>query len=175
MTKAEFATIANVLRTFYPKENLIPTEEALTLWHGFLKDLDYAAVSSAIQKWVATNKWSPSIAEIRAEVVKIEHGETPDWGEGYDQMRKAISKFGYMNEDQALDYLDGITKETVKRLGWMNICTSADEVTLRANFRMIYETLAKRKQTDDQTPPAVKERIRAISEKLAPGIEVKNG
>ena len=64
MTKQEFSMYAMALRTFYPKEKLLQTKEAMELWYQLLKDLPYAKAESDLIKWAQYNKWSPSIAEI---------------------------------------------------------------------------------------------------------------
>ena len=179
MTIKEFGVLVDVLKTFYPKENLFPTEEAVTLWYGFLKDLDYPVVSSVIQKWVSTNKWSPSIAEIREQAVMVEYGNVLSWGEAWQTVVDAIHHYGHYQIDKALASLDPITLKAVNCLDFERLCASTNQDVDRANFRMIYDELVKREMEDAQTPPAVRERIasltKSISEKLAPGIEEKHG
>ena len=160
--------MANAIKTMYPKETLFPNEAATEMWYGFLKDIDYHTASAAVQKWISTNKWSPTVADIRQLSSEITMGAAPDWGEGYAEMRKAIGRYGYMNEDEALESLSEITRATVKRMGWMNICMSENEDTQRANFRMIFEEVARRKREDAQMPKAVRDRINQLSERLAP-------
>lgn len=165
MTRDQFLVLAAAIKSLYPKDGLFANDQAIDIWFMLLKDLDYDAATSAVMTWSANNKFAPSLAEIRELALEAKNGKEPDWGEGYDAMRKAISKYGYMNEEAALDSLDGITKDTVKRLGWMNICMSENEMSLRANFRDIFQMLAKRKKQDDQTPQFVKDHIEQIAQK----------
>ena len=65
MTRIEFATFAMALKTYYPRENLLPNEQALELWFRQLQDISYQVAEVGLHKWVALNKWSPSIADIR--------------------------------------------------------------------------------------------------------------
>lgn len=71
MTKQEFMQIAGALKTYYPKDSLLPNEQAVALWYDLLKDLEYRETVAAIKKWVMNNKWPPTIAEIR-EAVKTQ-------------------------------------------------------------------------------------------------------
>lgn len=64
MTEQEFAKFAMGLKTYYPRENLLPNRPAMELWYRQLQDLPYEVAETALNKWVSTNKWSPSIAEI---------------------------------------------------------------------------------------------------------------
>ena len=159
MTKKEFMLFASALRTYYPKENILPNTQAVELWYKQLQDLDYKVLVITLNKWVATNKWSPSIADIRAEAATITQGKVKDWGEAWQDVLKAIRCYGSYREEQALESLDDITRQAVKRLGFINICQSENITHDRANFRMIYEQITERGKQDAQLPPKLKELI----------------
>ena len=95
MDKKEFALFASALRTYYSKENLLPNSQAMELWFRQLMDIPYPVAEATLNKWVATNKWSPSIAEIRELAAEIQNGKLPDWGEAWEETCKAISRYGY--------------------------------------------------------------------------------
>lgn len=71
MNKKEFAAFAMALQTYFPREQLLPNKQAMELWYRQLKDIPLQIAEMALQKWVATNKWSPSISEIFSMVEKI--------------------------------------------------------------------------------------------------------
>lgn len=159
MTKQEFATLAMAIRTYYPKEQILPNQQAMELWYRELQDIPADVAEAALRKWVATNKWSPSIAELREMAAEVRHGEIPDWGEGWEQVLTAIRRFGSYREREALDSLDPMTRTCVQRLGFRNICMSENISTDRANFRMMYESLAEREQTRQQVALPLQEVI----------------
>lgn len=144
MDKEEFALFAMALKTYYPRDGLLPNQQALDLWFKQLCDLDYKIAEIALNKWVATEKWPPTIADIREQAAIIEVGELPDWGECWAKVTKAIRRYGSYNPREALDSLDDLTRRCVERLGFVNLCMSTNEAADRANFRMIYEQLAQR-------------------------------
>lgn len=150
MTKQEFATLAMAIRTYYPKEQILPNKQAMELWYRELQDIPANVAEAALRKWVATNKWSPSIAELREMAAEVRNGEIPDWGEGWERVLTAIRRFGSYREREALDSLDPMTRTCVQRLGFRNICMSENISYDRANFRMMYESLAEREQTRQQ-------------------------
>lgn len=156
MIKNEFAIFASALKTYYPRENLLPNTQAMELWFKQLEDIPYKVAETALNKWVATNKWSPSIADIRAQASEIVNGAIPDWGKGWEQVENAIRRYGTYREGEALESFDEITRQAVNRLGFKNICLSENPQADRANFRMIYEELAQRKKQDDQVPEQIK-------------------
>lgn len=150
MTKNEFATLASALKTYWPRENLLPNNEAMTLWYEELKDLDYQVAQTAIRKYVQTSKFPPTIAEIREMSAAVVHGTPLDWSEGWQRVIYCIGKYGYLGEAEAIWAMDEITAECVKRIGWYNICTSDNIMADRANFRTIFQTIAERKRKEEQ-------------------------
>lgn len=162
MDKKEFSLFVMALKTYYPKENLLPNAQAMELWYKQLQDIPYRVAEAALNKWVATNKWSPSIAEIRETAATILSGDVPDWGNGWEQVLKAIRQYGSYRVQEAMETFDPITAQCVKRLGFKNICMSENISTDRANFRMIYEQLTERKQKEAQLPENLKMLISEI-------------
>lgn len=162
MTRKEFAFLAAALKTYYPREALLPNDQAMELWYRQLEDIPYKIAEASLNKWVATNKWSPSIADLRELSSGIQFGEVPDWGEGWKLLQRAISKYGSYRQQEAMAMLDDLTRQTVERLGFRNLCLSENQETDRANFRMIFEQLANRKRQEAQLPKALQELIEGM-------------
>lgn len=156
MDKKQFATFAAALKTYYPREQLLPNNQAMELWFRQLQDIPYEVAEAGLNKWVATNKWSPSIADIREMSTTVTAGDIPDWGNGWEQVLRAIREYGSYNIKKAMDSFDPITRKCVERIGFKNICMSENISADRANFRMIYEQLAQRQQTDRLIPEKLK-------------------
>lgn len=140
MDKREFAVIMAALKTYYPKENLLPNQQAMELWYDMLKDLTAEQLTYSLKKWVALNKWAPSISDLRAGVLP----EQADWSEAWGKVLDAIRYHGITEEQEALEGLDDTTRMVVTRLGFRNLCMSENISVDRANFRMIYEQEQKR-------------------------------
>lgn len=166
MNKQEFALFASALRTYYPKESILPNQQAAELWYRQLQDLDYKIAEIVLNKWVATNKWSPSIADIREQAAGLTAGAPKDWGDAWESVRNAVRRYGSYREVEALESLDDLTRQAVKRLGFKSICMSENIAAERANFRMIYEQLEQRAKQDSQIPPRLKKLISSAVEKL---------
>lgn len=162
MTKQEFSMFAMALKTYYPKEALMPNQQAVELWHSQLYDISYEVARAVLNKWVAVNKWPPTIADIREQAADIVTGELPDWSEGWEQVLKAIGKYGMYRQQDALNSMDEITRKCVERLGFINICTSENISADRANFRAIYESLAERQRRHMQIPDSTKVLIQQL-------------
>lgn len=157
MNKKEFMLFASALKTYYPKEKLIPNEQAIELWYMQLQDIPYKLAEVVLNKWVATNKWSPSIADIREQATLLTNKEAnKDWGEAWNDVIKNIHYYGYYRADEGVEHLTGLTKEVVKRIGYTNLCQSDNATADRANFRDIYIMLQEREKQDAQIPPKLK-------------------
>lgn len=156
MNEKEFATFAMALRSYYPREKILPSDEAMDLWFMELKDIPFNIAQAGLRKWVSSNKWSPSIAEIREMATSITLGEIPDWGEAWKEVQLAIRRYGRYEAKKGIESLSPLTKQAVERIGFNNLCISENESADRANFRMIYEQLAERKKKDAQMPMTLK-------------------
>lgn len=165
MTDKEFFIFVSALKTYYPRENILPNNQAIELWFRQLQDIPYHVAEASLNKWVATNKWSPSIADIREMASTIQEGEIPDWGDGWEQVIMAIRRYGMYRVGEAMESFDSITKQCVERLGFKNLCMSENINQDRANFRMIYEQLSERKKKDAKIPVKLHQLIGEIQKK----------
>lgn len=158
MTRKEFAKFCMALKTFYSRENLLPNNEAIELWYGQLQDIPFELAEAVLNKWVATNKWSPSIAEIREMAAEIKEGPNinREWGDGWQQVISAVRRYGRYNVESAMNSFDEITRKCVENIGFLNICQSENISVERANFRMLYERHMERKKQDAQLPEGLK-------------------
>ena len=173
MDKQEFAVFVSALKTYYSKEEkLISNEQAMNLWYYMLKDIPYNVATAALNKWVALNKWSPSISDIRETAVEILSGETPSWDIAWEQVLTVCRKYGYYQQLEALSHLDEITKTCINRIGFRNICLSENIAVERASFKQIYETEVRRKKYRDVIPQNVQKLIKSVSVKQGDALEM---
>lgn len=148
MTPDKFVLFSATLKTAFPWANMFPNDAAMEIWYFKLKDIPDDIASVVLDKWIETCENPPSIAAIRAEASIVINGVQPTWADGWEQVRKAIGKYGYMRGEEALASMDELTRATVQRLGWQQICESENAEALRANFRMVFEIMAKRQKED---------------------------
>lgn len=156
MEKAEFSKIVMVLRSTYPQSQILTTNEAISLWFELLSDLPYAAASAAVQKWVSSEKWPPTIADIREGATKSIIPEIPEWSAAWETVLAAISRWGMYRQAEALATMDETTRETVNRMGWQYICWSENINIERATFRDIYTSIKARKDQQAKLPESLR-------------------
>lgn len=152
MSEQEFMKIASAIKTSYPSVNVLKDKSSMDIWYMMLRDLDYRVCQNAVLELISTLKFPPTIAEIREKSTNYTSLPIKDWGEAWESVLMAIRKFGYMQELEALEYMDELTRKCVKRIGFQNICMSENISADRANFRMIYETESNRRRVDNQLP-----------------------
>ena len=159
MTRQEFAVFTDALKTYFPREALLPNPQAMELWYRELNDIPYPVAEAALRKWVATNKWSPSIAEIRELTTTIQYGDQLTWGEAWEKALNAVKRYGSYGKEKALDSLDPLTRRCVENIGYLDLCMSENIMVERAHFQKIFEVYAKRELTDKRLPASLTQAI----------------
>jgi hypothetical protein len=152
MTVEGMEQFAKVVKTTYPREKLLDTAEAFEIWMRFLEDIPDEVGMAVLAEWIAHNRWSPSIADIREGAVNKIHGDVPDWGEAWQTVIKAVGRFGRYQEPDALNSLDDITRACVENIGWQSICNGeeADIGFIKRDFEMLYKGKTERKKREMQ-------------------------
>jgi hypothetical protein len=97
-------------------------------WHRFFHDIPYQVMLLAVEKHCFTNDWPPTVKQLREAALAILKPQAPVTPfEAWEKVRKAIPKFGYMREKEALESFDATTRRIVKTIGWLNLCKATDE------------------------------------------------
>lgn len=167
MNKKEFTVFAAAIRTYFPKESILPNEHALTLWYEMLKDIDLQTAQAFLRSWISNNTWSPSIAEIRQGVADIKEGELMDYGEAWQLVLTSVRKYGSSQSQEALAYIESVNPAAAKAtrgVGYYDICMSENVANERANFRKIYEVEREKLKRDRVLSIELKEQIKALGD-----------
>lgn len=121
----------------------------MRLYVEMLSDIPPQILEAAIKKLIMTNKFLPSIAEIRevAYGIKgtISGTAAPDESEAWGEVAKAVRSVGYYGKPKFSH--EAITA-AVNNIGWQDICmTTYDGMnTLRSQFRRAYQLAAQRQK-----------------------------
>lgn len=164
MNAQEFSTIAMAIRSAWPNANLMLDDKAKDVWYTMLADLDYNACLVAIKEHMSTCRFAPSIAELRERCSNVTCAPVQSWGDAWEDVISAIRFCGMYREEEALQRMDAITRQCVKRLGFQNLCTSENITADRANFRMIYEQEQKAQKELRQLSPALQEQKKSFQQ-----------
>lgn len=121
----------------------------MRLYVEMLSDIPPQILEAAVKKLIMTNKFLPSIAEIRETAYGIKGTisgtAAPDESEAWGEVIKAIRSVGYYGKPKFSH--EAITA-TVNNIGWQDICMTPNDGmnTLRAQFRRAYQLAAQRQK-----------------------------
>lgn len=176
MTAKEFGFLADAIKTYFPRDNVLPTENAMRLWYEELKDIPYQLAHLALQKYVCTNKFAPTIADIREQVAELnnqneeELNETAAWSIAW----KAICNSGYHAEEEFAK-LPPVIQRTVHspaQLREWALLENIDGKTitvLQSDFQRAFRVEQQRERERSKLSPGVLKLMRPINN---PKIEV---
>ena len=121
----------------------------MRLYVEMLSDIPPQILEAAVKKLIMTNKFLPSIAEIRETAYGIKGTisgtAAPDESEAWGEVVKAIRAVGYYGKPKFSH--EAITV-AVNNIGWQDICMTTNEGmnTLRSQFRRAYQLAAQRQK-----------------------------
>lgn len=162
MTTKEFAVIAAAIKTYFPRDSVLPTERAMELWYNELKDLPYDAVNLGLRMYVATNKFAPTIADIREYAGHFytesdeELNEMAAWGLVLKAMRNSIYHSG-----EEFAKLPRLVQKAVVSPGQLREWAMAEDVdgtwmnVTQSNFMRTYRTELSQEKILEKLPPDI--------------------
>lgn len=156
MTKEEWGLLAKAIKSAYPNQTFCPDSYSLELYYRMLQDIPYEVLNLAVQRHISTNRFPPSIADLRVAP------REKTWSEAWEELKRAVRLYGSYREKDALDSMSPLTREIVQRLGFQEYCFTDNEDAYRANFRMAYEQSAKKKEETAQLPETLQARLNGI-------------
>ena len=162
MDRDEFKLLVKGMKAVYAQPTFIPDQDAFNMWFALIGDLSYEVCNVAIQKYMLTNKFPPTVAEVREIAANVQNGDQLTWGESWERALNAVRRYGSYNVQEALNSLDPLTRKCVENIGFLEICRSENIMVERAHFQKIFEIYAKREQMDRQMPLALQQAITQI-------------
>ena len=173
MTFDEFTVYVMAIKTAYPKEKFLETEQQMETWYRFLKDIPYDVATAGFSKWVITEKWTPTIADIRKMASDCTLTPRISDTKAWDNVLRVIRYYGYYREDEALNELDDISARIVKHLGFKNLCMTEEKDLHyeRERFKEMYANAVDQERHDALLP----EKLKDLIQKMQIGAIEKHG
>lgn len=125
-----------------------------------LKNIPPYILKPTVQKLINKLTFVPSIAEIRREAKTYQnmadHSFSPDWSTALAEVVREVRQVGHSGHPQIKDKY---AEETVRRIGWLNICSAnkSDWLTLRAQFRETYNLIVSQYQDRQESIEALRQ------------------
>ena len=162
MTRNEFKIIIAILSSNYSRFGL-ETKEQFDFWFSMFADTEYGTMQIAIRKLLFENKFAPTIAEIRQALVDVTVHKSINNADAWEEVQRAIKKFGSYREKEALTSLSATTKRVVKAMGFKTLCLSEDQMADRAHFLKMHSQVSEREQKDALIPADLKKQINELT------------
>lgn len=144
------------------------TAKMVDLWEELLSDIPDALGVLAAKSVILKSAFRPKIADIRREALALMNPESEiDAGRAWELILKAIRRFGYSQESQALSSLPASVASAAKRFGWLDLC-SGEEMVNRAHFLKLFESMQTREKAVGVLPPALQAHYRQAALESAP-------
>lgn len=140
MTFEEFGTLYTYLAKAYGKE--VDNTE-FCIWYDFFKQYNADDFKKVIIQTINENKNFPSIADIKEKLIKQEDSQTNlKADEEWEKVLESVRQYGYPRPLDALNSLQPITRNIVKRIGYEEICKADHErkMFLRSAFIKSFES-----------------------------------
>lgn len=157
MTPDEFGKLADAIKTYFPKDNMLPTVDSMELWFDMLKDLDYKSASFGLKKYVSLNKFPPAISDIREYAASIREPEELNEMEAWALVRIAISNSGYHSVEEFTKLPPPVQKAVglPEQLRIWAMDEKYSESVVSSNFIKTYRAVLARQEENKKIPVQV--------------------
>lgn len=100
MERDQFKTLVKGMKAVYSDPKFIADKDAFDVWYSLLQDLDYDISSLAIQKYMMSNRFPPTIADIREHYNSFTTTQELNEMEAWSIVSKAIRNSVYHSVDE---------------------------------------------------------------------------
>ncbi|MDO4306016.1 MAG: replicative helicase loader/inhibitor [Eubacteriales bacterium] len=167
MKREEFKTLVKGMKAVYAQPTFIPDQDAFNVWYELLKDLPYKQLNVAIQKYMLTERFPPTIADLRAKATEIVEPELEGMSEleAWAITRKAIGNSGYHAEEEFAKLPEACQMAVGSPANlreWALMDSDQVGTVEQSHFIRNYRTAVKRISEDRKIPNQIKALISEI-------------
>jgi hypothetical protein len=141
------------------------------MWHIHFQEYEFEEVFGALVKYVATEKFPPTIADLKQIVAKNRNPEAFKTGENaWEEVLMGVKKYGYYQQDKAFEGFDAQTKRLVKSLGWGAICQCPEDKIgiIKSNFVKMWDNVKLEEKENELIPIEIFNRLKEYESKRLP-------
>lgn len=173
MERDEFKVLVKGMKAVYAQPTFIPDQDAFNVWFGLLGDLPYDVANVAIQKYMISERFPPTIADIRTKATEILSQSDDFIGdmEAWSMVYRAICNSGY----HAVEEFEKLPLPVQRAVGspdnlreWSMADTKIVDSTVQARFLDSYKVIQKRMKEEAQIPEKIRLMIENIREQNRP-------
>lgn len=142
MNLEETKTLLTIISAMYPNSREFSPESfelQAKLWQRIFTNVSFKDLGTAFEIWVSVEKFPPTTADLNQIVKKLQNPPLFVSGlSAWDIVHVAVRRYGWANEEKALNSFDERTKKAIRAVGgWQRICATPDGKDwdfLRKNF-----------------------------------------
>lgn len=168
VNRKEIISLLAIATANFPNLQQKEMQPTAVLWEKALCDMDYQTAEKSLIKVLSTSHFFPTIADIREAAAQLTQPRVIDAMEAWGLIVQAIRRFGMYRQAEGLASLPDDVRVMANRFTWRELCLNENPDTLRAQFRMAWETQSKRQNEMRQLP----QEIRGLIEGLANGMKL---
>lgn len=168
MTEQETIKVVTIIVMSYPSSEKFKDETTLkgmvAVWKNIFKDDDAKLVEFAVQKHISVNKWPPSIAEIREQMVKLQRPDIIPPDVAWTAVSDLLSAESEFFHGDLYRIMPEPIARVVETIGWSRLynlhCGSArgnPDGLDRVAFMDLYKPLYQREIEKAMLPPKMRE------------------
>ena len=161
MTQQEFGNLVKGMKAVYTDPKFIPDNWAMEVWFSMLKDILYEVASVSVQTYMMTNKFPPTIADIREHAMKNTTEEQMSPNLAWSLVYKAICNSSY-NSVKEFEKLPEIVQKVVGSPSALESLARSDgfnEEVEKSLFVKQYNAMITREQENAKLPQSIKDRL----------------
>lgn len=171
----DFRTIIRGLIAAYPRDNFVPNEFTFNLWYRALCDIDYVTLNRAAQAYMMTEKFPPTIADIRRLACDMVLPADQIAAEEWQRLIKALGQAGRPDAVEYWQKLPEVTREIVGGFSefqeWSMLPVTDLMTVHRPMFIKRFEERTRQKRLTAPLPVKLRKPERTLEEHLPPLIE----
>lgn len=169
MNRKEIINLLAIATANFPNMQEKDMKPTAILWEKSLSDMDYNVAEKAVIKVLSTSRFFPTLAEIREAAADLTQPRTLDSSEAWGLVVQAIRRYGYYRQAEAMESLPDEVVRMVQRFSWQELCHSENVDTLRAQWRMAWDTQSKRDRETKALPADIREMLEGIGNQFRLG------
>lgn len=149
MTLEEFKDVARLINAMYGtgEKVIFDTVAKVTAWYSCLSDLDAIAVAAAVKNHAMTNKFAPTIAEIRKECTEITSKPLLSEQEAWELVRDGIRNGTYGAQEEFDKFPKEVQDAVVTPWAlseWAMLSSTEVDTVIQSQFKRSYRSTMER-------------------------------
>ena len=174
MEREEFKILVKGMKAVYADPKFIPDKDAFEVWYSLLKDLEYGTANIAVQKYMMSSKFPPTIADIREQYASITQTQELNEMEAWSLVSKALRN-GYYGAEKEFARIPPVVQKAVgapsQLRNWAMTDSESVENVIQSNFMRTYRSVLEREKEIAKMPTRIRELIGGAGQEARKALE----